>query len=123
MNIESNAFFFENSYQEPDIIHVTFKHPTYDFQIGNLVAVVSGDQDLFWLAHVTKVDENSLEVVYFYHGPFRSGKKLVWKPHNSNETYGKYDVYVRFKGEEQLFTKKKTILKKTLKKIAQAWLV
>jgi hypothetical protein len=31
-------------------------------------------------------------------------------------------LYVRFKGEEQLFTKGKTILKKALKKIAQACL-
>jgi hypothetical protein len=43
MNVEFNDFIFENSYQEPDIIHVTSKHSTYDFQIGNLVAVVSGD--------------------------------------------------------------------------------
>jgi hypothetical protein len=74
MNVESNDFIFENPYQEPDIIYVTSEHPTYDFQIGNLVAMVSGDQDPFWLAHITKVDEDSLEVVYFHHGPFRSGK-------------------------------------------------
>jgi hypothetical protein len=122
MNVESNDFIFENLYQEPDIIHITSKHPTYDFQIGNLVAVVSGDQDPFWLACITKVDEDSLEVVYFHHSPFKTGKKLVWKPHNSNGTCGKYDVYVRFKGEEQLFTKGKTILKKALKKIARACL-
>jgi hypothetical protein len=72
MNVESNDFIFENPYQELDIIHVTSKHPTYDFQIGNLVAVESGGQDPFWLAHITKVDEDSLKVVYFHHSPFRS---------------------------------------------------
>jgi hypothetical protein len=87
-----------------------------------LVALVSRDTDPFWLAQVTKVHEDSLEVVYFHHSPLKSGQSLVWKPHNSNRTCGKYDVYVRFKGEEQLFTKGKTILKKALKKIAQACL-
>jgi hypothetical protein len=122
MNVESNDFIFKNPYQEPNIIYVTSEHPTYDFQIRNLVVMMSEDQDPFWLAQVMKVDKNSLEVVYFHHSPFRSGKKLVWKPHNSNGTCGKYDVYIRFKGEEQLFTKEKTILKKALKKIAQACL-
>jgi hypothetical protein len=31
MNVESNDFIFENPYQKPDIIHITSKHPTYDF--------------------------------------------------------------------------------------------
>jgi hypothetical protein len=38
-------------------------------------------------------------------------------------TCGKFDVYFRFKTEEQLFTKGKTILKQALKKIAQACLI
>jgi hypothetical protein len=47
MNVESNDFIFKNPYQELDIIHVTSEHPTYDFQIRNLVVVVLGDQDPF----------------------------------------------------------------------------
>jgi hypothetical protein len=112
----------ENLTYEPNIIHVTSEHPTYDFQVGNLVALVSRDTDPFWLAQITKVHKDSLKVVYFHHSPLKSGQRLVWKPHNSNGTCGKYDVYVRFKGEKQLFTKRKTILKKALKKIAQACL-
>jgi hypothetical protein len=120
MNVESSEI-FENLNQELDMIHVTSEHPTYDFQVGNLVALVSGDSDPFWLAMVTKVYEETLEVAYFHHGPLKPGKKLIWKPHHSNRTCGRYDVYIRFKGK-QLFTKGKTILKKALKKIAQACL-
>jgi hypothetical protein len=56
---------------------------------------------------VTKVYEKTLKVAYFHHGPLKPGKKLIWKPHHSNGTCGRYDVYVRFKGEQQLFTKGK----------------
>jgi hypothetical protein len=115
MNIKSSEI-FENLNQELDMIHVTSEHPTYDFQVGNLVALVSRDSDPFWLATVTKVYEETLEVAYFHHGPFKPGKKLIWKPHHSNRTCGRYDVYIRFKGEQQLFTKGKTILKKSFKK-------
>jgi hypothetical protein len=45
-------------------------------------------------------NEDFLKVSYFYHGPFKSGQKLVWKPHNSNGTCGKYDIYVSFKEEK-----------------------
>jgi hypothetical protein len=86
------------------------------------VALVSGDEDLFWLAEVTNVFENSLEVGYFYHSLYKPGKKLVWKKHNSKGTCGLNDVYARFKTEEQLFTKEKTIRKKAQKKISQACL-
>jgi hypothetical protein len=49
MNVESSEI-FENLNQELDMIHVTSEHPTYDFQVGNLVALVSGDSYPFWLA-------------------------------------------------------------------------
>jgi hypothetical protein len=107
MNVEPNDLMLENPNQ--DFIHVTSKHLTYNFQVGNLVALVSRDTDPFWLAYVRKVLEDSLTVTYFHHSPFKSGQKLVWKPHNSNGTCRKYAVYVRFKGKEQLFTKGKTI--------------
>jgi hypothetical protein len=61
--------------------------------VGDLVALVSANQDPFWLARVKKIKKD-----------------------------GKFDVYFRFKIEEQLFTKGKTILKQALKKIAQACL-
>jgi hypothetical protein len=105
-----------------DMIQVISEHPTYDFQVGNLVALVSNDSDPFWLAEVTTVKEDSLEVIYYHHGPIRSGRKLVWKKHTSEGTCGKYDVYVRFKSDNQLFTKTKTIRKKALQKISQACL-
>jgi hypothetical protein len=60
MNVKSNDLILENPNQEPDIIHVISEHPTYDFQVGNLVALVSRDQDPFWLAHITEVHKDSL---------------------------------------------------------------
>jgi hypothetical protein len=66
----------KNLTYKPDIIHVTSEHLTYDFQVGNLVALVSGDTDPFWLAQVTKVHEDSLEVVYFHHSPLKSGQRF-----------------------------------------------
>jgi hypothetical protein len=105
-----------------DLVHVTSKHPTYDFQVGDLVALVSANQDPFWLAWVKKIKEDSLSMTYYHHGSQISGKRLVWKAHNSKGTCGKFDVYFRFKTEEQLFTKGKTILKQALKKTAQACL-
>jgi hypothetical protein len=89
-----------------DLVHVTSKHPIYDFQVGDLKALVSANQD----------------PSYYHHGPQISSKKLVWKAHNLKGTCGKFDVNLRFKTEEQLFTKDKTILKQALKKIAQACL-
>jgi hypothetical protein len=112
----------KNTLQIPEIIHVTSKHPIYHFRQGDLVALVSRDDDPFWLAEVTNASENSLEVVYFHHSLYKPGKKLVWKKHNSKRTCRLNDVYARFKTEEQLFTKKKTIHKKALKKISQACL-
>jgi hypothetical protein len=41
MNVESSEI-FENLNQELNMIHITSEHPTYDFQVGNLVALVSG---------------------------------------------------------------------------------
>jgi hypothetical protein len=114
--------FVQTSTPVIDLVHVTSEHPTYDFQVGDLVALVSADQDPFWLARVKKIKEDSLSVTYYHHGPQISGKRLVWKAHNSKGTCGKFDVYFRFKTEEQLFTKGKTILKQALKKIAQACL-
>jgi hypothetical protein len=86
------------------------------------VALVSGDDDPFWLAEVTNVSENSLKVGYFHHSLYKPGKKLVWKKYNSERTCRLNDVYARFKIEEQLFTKGKTISNKALKKISQACL-
>jgi hypothetical protein len=64
-----------------DLVHVTSEHPTYDFQVRDLVALVSADQDPFWLARVKKIKEDSLSVTYYHHGSQISGKKLVWKAH------------------------------------------
>jgi hypothetical protein len=86
--------------------------------VGDLVALVSADQDPFWLARVKKIKEDSLSVTYYHHGSQISRKRLVWKAHNSKGTCGKFDVYFRFKTEEQLFTQGKTILKQALKKSA-----
>jgi hypothetical protein len=83
--------------------------------VGDLMALVSANQDPFWLAWVKKIKKDSLSMTYYHHGPQISGKKLVWKAHN----YGKFNVYFRFKTKEQLSTKGKTILKQALKKIAQ----
>jgi hypothetical protein len=74
----------ENLNQELNMIHVTSEHPTYDFQVGNLVALV--DSDPFWLATITEVYEETLKVAYFHHGALKLGKKLIWKPRHSNRT-------------------------------------
>jgi hypothetical protein len=74
-----------------DLVHVTSEHPTYDFQVGDLVAWVSTNQDPFWLARVKKIKEDSLSVTYYHHG------SQIWKAHNSKGTCGKFDVYFRFK--------------------------
>ncbi len=110
----------QNSIIIPDLVHVESEHPTYDFQVGDLVALVSGDEDPFWLAKVKKVKQDTLSVTYYHHGPLISGKRLIWNAHNSKGTCGLLDVYCRFKREEQLFTKGKTIKKQALKKISQA---
>jgi hypothetical protein len=111
--------FVQTSTPVIDLVHVTSELPTYDFQVGDLVALVSANQDPSWLARVKKIKEDSLSVTYYHHGPHMSKKRLVWKAHNSKGTCSKFD---RFKTEKQLFTKCKTILKQALKKIAQACL-
>jgi hypothetical protein len=45
---------------EPNLVHVFSEHPTYDFQVGDLVALVSGDSDPFWLAEINAVSEENL---------------------------------------------------------------
>lgn len=107
---------------EPDLVHVFSEHPTYDFQVGDLVALVSGDSDPFWLAEISAVSEENLDLIYWHHGPHKPGKRLIWKKHHTNGACGKYDVYVRFKTKELLFTKSNSILKTALKKIVQACL-
>jgi hypothetical protein len=47
--------FVQTSTPVIDLFHVTSEHPTYDFQVGDLVALVSADQDPFWLARVKKI--------------------------------------------------------------------
>jgi hypothetical protein len=73
------------------------------------VVLVPANQDPFWLAQVKKIKEDSLSVTNYHHGSQISEKRLVWKAHNSKGTCGKFDVYLRFKTKEQLFTKGKTI--------------
>jgi hypothetical protein len=71
------------------------------------VALVSADQNPFWLAWVKKIKEDYLSMTYYHHSPQISRKRLVWKAHNSKGTCGKIDVYFRFKTEEQLLPKAK----------------
>jgi hypothetical protein len=71
--------FVQTSTPVIDLVYVTSEHPTYDFQVGDLVALVSADQDPFWLAQVKKIKEDSLSMTYYHHGPQMSRKRLVWK--------------------------------------------
>jgi hypothetical protein len=71
--------FVQTSTPVIDLVHVTSEHPTYDSQVGDLVALVSADQDPFWLAQVKKIKEDSLSVTYYHHGSQISRKRLVWK--------------------------------------------
>jgi hypothetical protein len=57
--------FVQTSTPVIDLVHVTSEHPTYDFQVGDLVALVSANQDPFWLAQVKKIKEDSLSVTYY----------------------------------------------------------
>jgi hypothetical protein len=86
------------------------------------VALVSGDSDPYWLAEISAVSEENLYLIYWHHSPHKPGKRLIWKKHHTNGAYRKYDVYVRFKTKELLFTKSNSILKIALKKIVQACL-
>jgi hypothetical protein len=72
---------------EPDLVHVLSEHPTYDFQVGDLVALVSGDSDLFWLAKISAIGEENLDLIYWHHSPRKAGKKLIWKKHHANGGY------------------------------------
>lgn len=114
--------FPEISEQVPSIVNVLSEHPVYDFQEGDLVALVAGDEDPFWLAEITAVHEESLSVTYFHHSSLKPGKKLIWKKHHSHRTCGVYDVYAHFQTKEQLFTKTNILRKKAWKKISQACL-
>jgi hypothetical protein len=96
---------------EPDLVHILSEHPTYDFQVGDLVSLVLGDSDPFWLAEISVMGEENLDLIYWYHGPLKAGKKLIWKKHHINRAYRRYNVYVRFKTKELLFTKSNSILK------------
>jgi hypothetical protein len=86
------------------------------------VALVSGDSDPFWLAEISVVSEKNLDLIYWHYGPYKPGKKLIWKKHHTNGACRIYNVYVRFKTKELLFTKSNSILKTVLKKIVQACL-
>jgi hypothetical protein len=77
---------------EPNLVHVFSEHPTYDFQVGNLMALVSGDSDPFWLAEISVVSEENLDLIY--HSPHKPGKRLIWKKHHTNGACRKYDMYV-----------------------------
>jgi hypothetical protein len=50
---------------EHEIPYVPIGHPTYDFQVGDLVALVSGDSDPFWLAEISAVSEENLDLIYW----------------------------------------------------------
>jgi hypothetical protein len=63
--------------------------------------------------------EENLDLIYWHHSPRKAGKWLIWKKYHMNRAYGRYDVYVRFKTKELLFTKSNSILKTALKKIVQ----
>jgi hypothetical protein len=80
-NIQSALFpkvedFTQTSTSIVDLVHVTSKHPTYDFQVGDLVALVSRSRSV--LASLDEVKEDSLSMTYYHHGPQISGKRLVW---------------------------------------------
>jgi hypothetical protein len=74
------------------IFLVLTMHPTYDFQVGDLV--FSGDSDPFWLAEISIMSKENLDLIYWYHSPHKPGKRLIWKKHHTNGACRKYDVYI-----------------------------
>jgi hypothetical protein len=46
------------------LVHVFSQHPIYDFQVGELVALVSGNSDPFWLAEISMLSEENLDLIY-----------------------------------------------------------
>jgi hypothetical protein len=85
---------------EPDLVHVLSVHPTYDFQVGDLVALVLGDSHPFRLAEISAVGKENLDLIYWHHGPCKAGKRLIWKKHHTHRVCRRYDMYVRFKTKE-----------------------
>lgn len=101
-------------------IHVLGEHPTYEFNIGEIIAVVSSDNDPFWLAQITEINDEGLVFQYFHHNTPKQGSKMNWKLHNTNGFCGITDVYTRFKLLTDIFTKSNSIRTAALRKISQA---
>jgi hypothetical protein len=58
---------------EPDLVYVLSEHPTYNFQVGDLVALVLGDSNPFWLAEISAVGKENLDLIYWNHS-----SRKVW---------------------------------------------
>jgi hypothetical protein len=42
-----------------------------------MMALVSGDSYPFWLAEISMVSEENLDLIYWHHSPHKPGKKLI----------------------------------------------
>jgi hypothetical protein len=105
---------------EPDLVHVFSEHPIYDFQVGDLMALVSGDSDPFWLAEISTVSEENLDLLVSR--PHKPRKRLIWTKHHTNGACRKYELYVPIQNQGIDITKSNSILKIALKKIVQTCL-
>lgn len=101
-------------------IHVAGEHPTYEFNIGEIIVVVSSDIDPFWMAQVTEVTEEQLKFQYYNHNTPKEGKKMTWHLDDTEGACGITDVYMRFKSTSEIFTKTNSIRTTALKRIRQA---
>jgi hypothetical protein len=99
------------------------EHPSYQFEVGDCVAVVSNDTDPFWLAEVNDVQDEEIHFTYFVHTPFskKVNQRMKWiLDANSTGSCDTLDVLVRFKERCQLFTKTKLLKGSARSKIVQA---
>jgi hypothetical protein len=58
------------------------EHPKFNFSAGEVVVVISDDQDLYWIAEVTTADEENVALRYFHYTKNRENEK-IWKLHNN----------------------------------------
>ena len=102
-------------------IRVTSEHPTYDFNIDDIVAVPGKGADPFWLATITSIKEEKLHLQFYDHNKPTGENSMIWRKHHSVEYTGRMDVLVSFRTDTQLFTKTGVIRKRALTKINAAY--
>ena len=101
-------------------VEVLGEHPVNSYDEGDIVAIPAEKPDPFWVAKVTKVEENKLTLLYYTCNKPTGNNKRTWRVHDSTRETKGTDVLVRFKHHSDIFTKRNEIKKVAYTKIAQA---